>query len=464
MDLIACSVLLLLPFIWACFRLLNSSSRHRRSAKLPPGPYPIPIIGNILQLGQNPHQTLAKLSKTYGPIMHVKLGSRDTIVVSSPEIAKEILQKHDQAFPLRMTTAATRALDRHMTSVAFLPVGRQWGNLRKICKEQMFSTPRLYANQGLRQEQLQRLLQYIQECCVKGRAVDIGQAAMVTAINLMSKTLFSVDFAGYDAGSCEELEEIIRRLMRAWGAPNLGDYFGLLGVATRNSQGRKTDLLEVLLEISDANQAELTREEMKHLLLVRADTTAGAVEWVMTELMRNPQVMLKLKTEVRTIVGANNQVEESDISKLPYLQAVIKEAFRYHPPGPFLMRRKDGDDLEIKNYFIPKYAVILINIWAIGRDPSIWPNPHSFEPERFLNSEVDTKGHDFELIPFGGGRRICPGVPLAQRMLHVTVASLVHNFDWELEPGNAPEDVDLNEKFGLSLQKAVPLKAVPTKP
>ncbi|KAL0325548.1 UNVERIFIED_CONTAM: cytochrome [Sesamum radiatum] len=410
------------------------------------GPYPIPIIGNILQLGQNPHQTLAKLSKTYGPIMHVKLGSRDTIVVSSPEIAKEILQKHDQAFPLRMTTAATRALDRHMTSVAFLPVGRQWGNLRKICKEQMFSTPRLYANQGLRQEQLQRLLQYIQECCVKGRAVDIGQAAMVTAINLMSKTLFSVDFAGYDAGSCEELEEIIRRLMRAWGAPNLGDYFGLLGlfdpqgikreaefclgkllaifdgiidqrVATRNSQARKTDLLEVLLEISDANQAELTREEMKHLLLdlfiAGADTTAGAVEWVMTELMRNPQ---------------------------------------------------DGDDLEIKNYFIPKYAVILINIWAIGRDPSIWPNPHSFEPERFLNSEVDTKGHDFELIPFGGGRRICPGVPLAQRMLHVTVASLVHNFDWELEPGNAPEDVDLNEKFGLSLQKAVPLKAVPTKP
>ncbi|KAL0438813.1 UNVERIFIED_CONTAM: Ferruginol synthase [Sesamum latifolium] len=196
-----------------------------------------------------------------------------------------------------MTTAATRALDRHMTSVAFLPVGRQWGNLRKICKEQMFSTPRLYANQGLRQEQLQKLLQYVQECCVNGRAVDIGQAAMVTAINLMSKTLFSVDFAGYDAGSCEELEEIIRRLMRAWGAPNVGDYFEFLGlfdpqgikreaefclgkllaifdgiidqrVASRNSQARKTDLLEVLLEISDANQAELTREEMKHLLLV----------------------------------------------------------------------------------------------------------------------------------------------------------------------------------------------------
>ncbi|KAL2232597.1 UNVERIFIED_CONTAM: Labd-13Z-ene-9,15,16-triol synthase, chloroplastic [Sesamum indicum] len=174
--------------------------------------------------------------------------------------------------------------------------------------------------------------------------------------------------------------------------------------------------------------------------------------------------MSKLKMEVRTVVGANKQVEESDISKLPYLQAVIKESTRYHPPGPFLMRRKDGDDLEIKNYVIPKNSVILINIWAIGRDPRIWPNPDSFEPERFLNREVDFKSHDFELTPFGAGRRICPGQPLAYRMVHLTVASLIQNFDWEFEPGITPQDVDLNEKFGVSLKKAIPLKAVPTKP
>ncbi|KAL0438821.1 UNVERIFIED_CONTAM: Labd-13Z-ene-9,15,16-triol synthase, chloroplastic [Sesamum latifolium] len=174
--------------------------------------------------------------------------------------------------------------------------------------------------------------------------------------------------------------------------------------------------------------------------------------------------MSKLKTEVRTVLGANKQVEESDISKLPYLQAVIKEAFRYHPPGPFVTRCKDGDDIKIKNYVIPKNALILINIWATGRDPSIWPNPDSFEPERFLNTEVDVKGHNFELIPFGTGRRICPGMPLAYRMVHLIVASLIHNFDWKLEPGIAPEDVDLNEKLGLSLHKAIPLKAVPTKP
>ncbi|XP_011069681.1 ferruginol synthase-like [Sesamum indicum] len=498
MDLIASFLLLLLTLIWAYFHLLNSNSRNKRSGKLPPGPYPFPIIGSILQLGQNPHQKFTELSKTYGPLMYLKLGSVDTIVVSSPEITKEILQTHDQAFPLRMITAATRALDHHTESVALLPMGSQWRKLRKICKEQMFSTQPLYASQGLRQEKLQKLLQYVQECCVNGRAVDIGHAAFVTSLNFISNTLFSLDFADYNTGSTQELEEIIHRLMTVFACPNLGDYFGFLGLldpqgikreaefcmgkllanfdsiidqraeASRNSQARKTDLLEVLLEISQGNQAELTRNTMKHLLLdlfvAGADTTSVTVEWAMTELLRNPQVMSKLKMEVRTVVGANKQVEESDISKLPYLQAVIKESTRYHPPGPFLMRRKDGDDLEIKNYVIPKNSVILINIWAIGRDPRIWPNPDSFEPERFLNREVDFKSHDFELTPFGAGRRICPGQPLAYRMVHLTVASLIQNFDWEFEPGITPQDVDLNEKFGVSLKKAIPLKAVPTKP
>ncbi|KAK4390547.1 cytochrome [Sesamum angolense] len=494
MDLTASFLLLCL--IWACFHLLNSNSRRRRSAKLPPGPYPFPIIGNILHFGPNPHQTVTKLSKIYGPLMHLRLGSIDTIVASSPEMAKEILQTHHQAFPLRSNTAATRAFDHHATSVAFLPIGDQWRNLRKICKEHMFSNQRLQANEGLRQEKLQKLVQYIQECCVNGRTVDIGHAAVVTSLNLMSNTVLSVDSADYN--TCQELEDIICRCMRVWGSPNLGDYFGFLGLfdpqgikreaefcvgkllamfdsiidqrveASRNSQARKTDLLEVLLEISDGNQAELTRNEMKHLFVdlfvAGVDTTSGTVEWVMTELLRNPHVMSKLKTEVRTVLGANKQIEESDISKLPYLQAVIKEAFRYHPSGPFITRVKDGNDLQIKKYVIPKNALILINIWATGRDPSIWPNPDSFEPERFLDTEIDVKGHHFELLPFGAGRRICPGMPLAYRMVHLIVASLVQNFDWKLEPGVAPEDVDLSEKLGISLHKAIPLKAVPTKP
>lgn len=155
------------------------------------------------------------------------------------------------------------------------------------------------------------------------------------------------------------------------------------------------------------------------------------------------------------------RTEQISTPRIRHLQAVIKETFRYHPPGPFIARQKDGDDVEIGGYVIPGNAVVLINIWAIGGDPRIWGNPEEFEPERFLDGDIDVKGQDFELIPFGAGRRICPGQALAHRMVHVMVAALIHNFDWEVE--NGMREVDVSEKFGLSLQKALPLKVVPIK-
>ncbi|KAG8377570.1 hypothetical protein BUALT_Bualt08G0046900 [Buddleja alternifolia] len=491
MDLI--SYVLIFCLIWASFHFLKSNS-----PKLPPGPYPLPIIGNILELGQNPHKSLAKLSKIYGPIMHLKFGSINTIVVSSPEIAKEILQKHDYAFPTRITTAATQAHGHHKTSVACLPAGSQWRILRKICKEQMFSTQRLDASRGLRHAKLQKLLKYVQECCVNGKAMDIREAAFVTSLNLISNTLFSLDFAEYNTGSSQELQEIVHGVMRVMGSPNLVDYFPILGwfdpqgikreaeyyfgkllaifdgiINQRQLEmeqnlvsPRKDDLLQALLQISQGSEYELSRNDINHLLLdlfvAGTDTTTITVEWAMTELLSNPHLLSKAKRELLAIIGENKQVEEYDISKLPYLQAIIKETFRYHPPGPYILRCKDGnEELEINNYIIPHNALILVNIWAIGRDPSVWPNQNSFEPERFLSGEIDIKGHNFELIPFGAGRRICPGLSLAYRMVHLMLASLIHNFDWKLESGIKLEEVDMTEKFGLSLQKAVALKAVP---
>ncbi|KAK4481521.1 hypothetical protein RD792_012422 [Penstemon davidsonii] len=491
MDFTAYALLLTCAFC-ALFYLLwpRKSSKH-----LPPGPYPLPIIGNLLQLGKNPHHSLTKLSKIYGPLMHLKLGSVHTIVVSSPEIAKQILQKHDHTFPGRKARAVTRAHDHHETSVACLPVGTKWRSLRKICREQMFSTQRLDTSRGLRQEKLQKLRDYVQKCCVNNRVIDIGEAAFVTSLNLISNTLFSLDFADYNTDSSQELKEIVHRLMKVLGSPNVADYFSIFGsfdpqgikreaeicfgkllnkfdgiIDSRiqqsvNNSTKKNDLLEALLEISEGNQSELSRNDIKHLLLdlfvAGTETTSGTVEWIMTELLRNPSVMSKAKYELKSVIGENVQVEESNISKLPYLQAVVKESFRYHPPGAFIARNKGENELEINNFVIPKDAGVIINIWAIGRDPSVWSNPDSFEPDRFLNSEIDYKGHNFELLPFGSGRRICPALPLAHRMVHLMVASLIHNYDWKLEKGMAPEEVDINEKFGLSLQKAIPLKAVP---
>lgn len=186
----------------------------------------------------------------------------------------------------------------------------------------------------------------------------------------------------------------------------------------------------------------------------------------MTELLRSPDKMSRVRDEIKDVIRQKGQVEESDIPSLPYLQAVVKETFRLHPPAPLLLPRKVESDIEINGYLIPKNAEILTNVWASGRDSDIWINADLFLPERFLTGKfdhTDFKGKDFELIPFGAGRRICPGLPLANRMVHLMLAILVGNFGWKLEQGMKPEELDMDEKFGITVQKAISLKAVPMK-
>lgn len=191
------------------------------------------------------------------------------------------------------------------------------------------------------------------------------------------------------------------------------------------------------------------------------DTTSSTVEWAMAELLKNPEAMEKAKAELDQVVGKNKVVEESDIAKLPYLQAVVKETFRLHIPVPFLVPRKTEMESEILGYTVPKNAQILINVWAIGRDSTIWSDPTSFLPERFLDCEIDVKGQDFELIPFGAGRRMCLGMSLGHRMVQLMLAALLHSFNWKLQDGVEPIDMDMTEKSGITLRKAQPLQVIP---
>lgn len=200
------------------------------------------------------------------------------------------------------------------------------------------------------------------------------------------------------------------------------------------------------------------------MFIAGTDTTSITLEWVMTELIRNPEKMEIARFEVMKLMQNNKRsIQESDISQLTYLQAVIKETLRLHPPGPFLIPHQAINDIEVKGYIVPKNAQILCNIWAIGQDPNIWLDPQVFRPERFLDVEIDYKGHNFELIPFGAGRRICPGLNLANRMLHVLLSSLIHKFDWKVVGYTRPQDIDMGEKFGITLQKTIPLMAIPVK-
>lgn len=177
----------------------------------------------------------------------------------------------------------------------------------------------------------------------------------------------------------------------------------------------------------------------------------------MTHVLRNPKVMWRAKEEMLGVIGKGNSIEESHIEKLPYLQAIIKETLRMQ--SALLLPRKAEAEVTISGFTIPKGTQIIVNMWASGRDSNVWENPDLFMPERFLGCE--TKGRNFEFIPFGSGRRICPGQPLATRMLHLMVGSLVHCFDWKLEDGVTPENLNMDEKFGITVEKAHPLRAVP---
>ncbi|XP_057431025.1 geraniol 8-hydroxylase-like [Lotus japonicus] len=368
--------------------------------------------------------------------------------------------------------------------------------LRKICNNVLFSPKSLDTSQDLRREKLQELLHDIHHCSLEGEAVGIGKVAFKSAINMLSNTFFSLDLAR-SAGSAEDFKELVMSIMEDLGKPNLADFFPVLKsvdpqgfksrishstgkiidifnclvnqrLKIRDVQGFDTnkDMLNTLLNIAQGNN-EMKGTQIEHLSLTLfvagTETITTMLEWAMAELLQNEKAMSKAKQEMKKIIGKGKPVEESDIARLPYLQAVIKETFRLHPPVPFLIPRKANANVEICGYTIPKDAHVLFNVWAIGRNSSIWENANLFSPERFLSSEIDIKGHHYELTPFGAGRRICPGVPLAMRTLYLMLGSLINCFNWKLEDGVTIDDMNMEDKFGITLVKAQPVRVIPEK-
>ena len=190
------------------------------------------------------------------------------------------------------------------------------------------------------------------------------------------------------------------------------------------------------------------------LFIGGTDKTSATIEWAMTELLRNPDIMAKAKQELTETIGIGESIQEKDIPRLPYLQAVLKETMRLHPIAPLLLPRFHID-VEVCGYTIPKHTQAIVNAWATARDPMYWDKPTQFKPERFIDSKVDFRGTNLSFMPFDSGRRICPGLDLAVRMLSLLLASLIHHFNWKLPDRMAPEDIDIKDKFGITLQKAI---------
>ncbi|GAB2291359.1 hypothetical protein Dimus_025617 [Dionaea muscipula] len=491
-------------FLFACISLdlLFRQLKKLRLRKLPPGPFPLPIFGNIFLLGDRPQKAMADLAKTYGPIMTLHFGHVTTVVVSSSALAREVLQKNDLAFSGRNIMDVGRALNNHESSMLWLPVSTPWRNLRKICNSHVFSVSKLDGSEYLRRNKVEELVGFVRRSCQTRTPVNIAKAAFVTSLNLLSNTFFSVDLAQYDA-ACE-FEDLVWKITEEYSKSNIADLFPVLKrldldlqgirhrtgiylgkiislfntmidqrlqsrrqlISSHDQSSSNHDVLDALLiNICENKSEELELSKIPNLLMdlfvAGTETTMTMLEWAMSELLHHPDKMEKAKQELKEIIGKGNMVEEAEVAKLPYLQAIVKETLRLHSPIPMLAPRKAADDIEIGGFVIPKDTQVLVNVWSIARDPSIWQNPDSFEPERFLDSELDVRGRHFELLPFGAGRRICPGLPLAIRMLQLMLGSLIHFFDWELEDGVTPQTLDMKEMFSFTLHKAKPLCAIP---
>ncbi|KAL9166501.1 hypothetical protein ABFS82_05G033600 [Erythranthe guttata] len=463
---------------------------------LPPGPNPLPLIGSLHLLGDQPHKSLTRLSKIYGPIMHLRLGFVHTVLVSSAAMAKEVMQNHDLVFSGRTVPDAIRAHDHSSYSVIWLPVAARWRSLRKTINSNIFSGNSLEGNRQLRHKKVEELIEYCRTNSQSGTAVDVGGAAFRTSLNILSNTIFSRDLTDPFSDSSKEFKELIWNMMVEAGKPNLVDFFPLLrkfdlqGIRRRMTVhfGKVIDLfsdliderlekmksgeydptgdvIDVLLAAGEKNPEEIDRIHIERMCLdlfaAGTETTSSTVEWAMAEALKNPETMKRAKAELAEVIGAGKIVDEADIPRLPYLRCMLKETLRIHPPAPFLIPRRAERDVVVCGYTVPENSQVFVNAWAIGRDPEIWEEPLVFKPERFLESEVDFRGRDFELVPFGSGRRICPGLPLAARVLPVVVGSLLNSFDWKIEGGVTAAELNMDEKFGITLQRAHPLRAVP---
>ncbi|KAL8230574.1 hypothetical protein R6Q57_000352 [Mikania cordata] len=190
------------------------------------------------------------------------------------------------------------------------------------------------------------------------------------------------------------------------------------------------------------------------------DTTATVLEWTFTELLKHPMVLKKAQDEVRMVLKGKQKINQEDINKMKYLKAVLKEALRLHPPIPTLVPRVASQDVKVMGFDVPKGTRVIINAWAIARDPKVWDAANEFRPERFFDSNIDFKGHDFDLIPFSAGRRGCPGIAFSMATNENLFANLLHKFDWELPNGGKEDDLDMTERPGLTIRKKLPLLVV----
>ncbi|KAL3641961.1 hypothetical protein CASFOL_012776 [Castilleja foliolosa] len=497
--------LLSLPILIFSFYILHKNKNPDKTV-VPPGPPGLPLIGNIHQLAKvkSPHLYFFQLSKKYGPLIHLKLGPKRLLVVSSAKLAEQVLKTQDLAFCSRPQHLAQQILSYNRTDIIFSPYNEYWREVRKIAVINLFSIKKLQSFRPIRDDEIARLVTKISGLASLRRVVNLSEMATVLGTNLICRIAFG---KRYDEQGSEKrrFDELLHETQGLGACVFISDYFPRIGYwvdklngsigrldATfkkfdsfyqeiidehlcrnkRTDDEEDDDILDVLIKLREHKAAscsvDLTWDNIKALLLdifvAGSDTSSVAIVWTMTALVKAPDVMHKVQAEIRDLImiGDKGKVDEDDLPKLPYLKAVINESFRVYPPVPLVLPRETIERCTLDGYEIEPKTLVYINAWAIARDPEYWENdPHEFLPERFLDSNIDIKGQDFGVIPFGSGRRACPGMLMGLANVELVVANLLYSFDWGLPDGVETKDVDTEALHGLAVHKKNPLLLVP---
>ncbi|KAK7362879.1 hypothetical protein VNO77_05004 [Canavalia gladiata] len=501
--LIFLTILLLLFSLVFITKWYSSAATGKNS---PPSPPKLPLIGNLHQLGLFPHRTLHSLAQKYGPLMLLHFGKVPVLVVSSADAACEVLKTHDLVFSDRpQGNKVWKILFYDSKEIATASYGEIWRQLRSLSVLHLLSNKRVQSYRCVREEETSRMMENIKLCSSSSLPVNLTDLCAAFTNDIACRVTLGRRYSG--EGKERGFQQLLLEFVELVGTVSIGNYIpwldwlskvnGLYGRAhrvakhldqfidevieehiNRSSRNKRdchvdgdgddnSNFVDVLLSIEKTNTVDfpIDRSTIKALILdmfvAGTETTYSVLEWAMTELLKHPIVMHKLQDEVRNVVGCKTHINGEDLDKMNYLKAVIKETLRTHPPLP-VIPRKSSEGIKVKGYDIAVGTEVLLNVWAIARDPSSWDQPLEFKPERFLNSSIDFKGHDFEFIPFGAGRRGCPGVGFAMTTIEMVIANLVYHFDWALPGGAVREDSDMSETPGMVVHRKYPLLAIAT--
>ncbi|KAL6882541.1 hypothetical protein ACP4OV_011231 [Aristida adscensionis] len=495
-ELFGCVVLLVLATFLLFKQQLLAAYKRRTTSPSLPSPRGLPLIGNLHQLGALPHAALAALATEHkAPLMLLRLGSVRTLVVSTAGAARAVFQPNDRALSGRPKLCAAKTLSYDLQNITFAPTDGPWRAARRACVSELLGVPRVRGFRVAREGEAAALAAAIENASRSGSPVNLREKLVEASNKILRRVAFGDE--GEQAIGGFRAKDVLEETQGLAGAFFLADYMPWLGWLdtlrglrrrldqhflqldafyekiiddhlNKRSVSKEEDLVDVLLRLhEDPDHGHtFSRSRIKGILtdmfIAGTDTSAATLEWTMTELIRHEDVLAKAQHEVRSSVAGKDMVRESDLPRLQYLKLVIRESLRLHPPIPLLVPRETTEPITVSGCEIPARTRVLVNAKAIGVDTEAWgPDAARFMPERHEGDGIDHGDHkpwqdSFALVPFGFGRRSCPGVQFATAVVELLLANLLFCFDWR-----APvREVDVEELGGMAVYRKKPLMLV----